>query len=145
MCNRPDRLVGGLEFNPAAFFASICINPRGHGGRVDPRIIGDDETFPLRQLLGVQQLCWTYRFGVELTGRFTVGFFRRVFAKEFAADRYRRVIAGRWFDALLPDEAVSKAFHRWRRWIGSCAIATRAAKQKRSPRGSPLLQLADNA
>src|SRR6267143_1708660 len=129
----------------AAFFNSIRINPRGHRGRVGLRIIGDDETFPLRQLPGVQQLCWTYRFGVELTDRFAVGLFRRVFAKEFATDRYRRLIAGRWFDALLPDEAVSKAFHRRRRWIRSCAIAPCAAKQRRSPRGSILLQLVDNA
>jgi hypothetical protein len=68
-----------------------------------------------------------------------------VFAKEFSADRYRRLIAGRWFDALLPDEAVSKAFHCRRRWIRCCAIGPCAAKQRRSPRSSPLLQLADNA
>jgi hypothetical protein len=59
----------------------------------------DDETFPQRQLLGVQQLCWTYRLGVELTGDFIAGLFRRVFAKEFAKDRYRHLIAGRWSDA----------------------------------------------
>src|SRR5712664_736299 len=97
------------------------------------------------KLLGVQQLCWTYRFGVELTGRFTVGLFRGVFAKEFATDRYRRLIAKRWFDAFLPDEAVSKAFHRRRRWIRSCTIAPCATKQGRSSRDSTLLQLADNA
>ena len=145
MCNQPCLLVGSLEFKLASFFASVRINPRGHRGRVDPGIIGDDETFSLRQLLGVQQLCWTYRFGVELTSRFNVGFFGCVFAKEFAADRYRRFIAGRWFDALLPNEAVSKAFHRRRRWTRCCAIAHCAAKQRGSPRGSPLLQFADNA
>jgi hypothetical protein len=98
-------LVDCLATALAAFFASVRVNPRGHRSRVGPRIIGDDEAFPLRQLLGVQQLCWTYRFGVELTGCFTVGLFGGVFAKEFAADRYRCLIAGRWFDALLPDEA----------------------------------------
>jgi hypothetical protein len=79
---RPYRPARGFAKKLATFFASIRINPRGHRGRVGPRIIGDDKTFPLRQLLGVQQLCWTYRFGVELTGRFTVGLFRRVFAKD---------------------------------------------------------------
>ena len=72
-CNRPYRPVGGFAFKLAASFASIRINPRGHRGRVGPCIIGDDETFCLRQLLGVQQLCCTYRFEAELTDRFTVG------------------------------------------------------------------------
>jgi len=68
-----------------------------------------------------------------------------MFAKEFSADRYRHLIAGRWFDALLPDEAVGKASHRSRWWIRCCAMAPCAAKQRKSPRGSTLLQLTDNA
>ena len=106
-------------------------------------VVGDDETFPLRQLLSVQQLCWTYRY--ELVGRFAFDLFGSVFAQEFAADRYRRLITGRRFDALLSDEAVSKAFHRSRRWIRYCTIVPSTAKQGRSPRSSPFLQLADTA
>ena len=143
--SRAYRSFGGFAFKLAAFLASIRINPRGHHGRVGPRIIGDDETLPLRQLLGVQQLCCTYRFEAELTGRFTAGLFRRMFAKEFATDRYRRLIAGRWFDSLLPDKAVSKASHRRCRWIRCCAIAPCAAKLGWHSRGSPLRQLVDNA
>jgi threonine dehydrogenase-like Zn-dependent dehydrogenase len=99
-------LVGCLATALATLFVSIRINPRRHRYRVGPGIIGNNEAFPLRQLLGVQQLCRTYRFGVELTRCFTVGLFRRVFAEKLAADRYRRLIAGRWFDALLPNEAL---------------------------------------
>src|SRR5450631_1167585 len=138
------RLVGCLATDLAVFCTSVRVNPRGHRSRVGPGI-GDDEAFPLRQLLGVQRLCWAYRFGVELPSRFTLGILGCVFAKELTADRYRRLVAGRWLDALLSDEAVSKAFHRRCRWIRSCAIAPCAAKQRRSPRSSPLLQLADNA
>src|SRR5882672_7801512 len=69
-CNRPYRPFGGFAIKLAAFFYSIRINPRGHRDRVGLRVLGDDETFPLRQPLGVQQPCWTYRFEVELTGRF---------------------------------------------------------------------------
>jgi hypothetical protein len=39
-----------------------------------------------------------------------------------------RPASRRWFDALLPDEAVSKAFHCWRRWVRSCAVIPWAAK-----------------
>ena len=49
------------------------------------------------------------------------------------------------FDALLPDEAVSKAFHCRRRWIRRCAIVPCTTKQGRHPRGSTLFQLVDNA
>ena len=50
-CNRPYRPVGGFAFKLAASFASIRVNPRGHRGRVGPRIIGDDETFPCASFL----------------------------------------------------------------------------------------------
>jgi hypothetical protein len=70
----------------AARLASVRINPRGHRGRVGLRIIRDDETFPLRDLPGVQQLCRTHRFWVEFPSRFTIGFFGRVFAEKLAAD-----------------------------------------------------------
>src|ERR1700682_3774575 len=107
----------------AARLASVRVNPCGHRGRVVLRIIRDNDAFPLRDLLGVQQLCRTHRFWVEFPSRFTIGFLGRVFAEKFAADRYRRLITGRWLDALLPAKAVGKALHRWRWWICACAVA----------------------
>ena len=95
-----------------ARLASVRVNPCGHRGRVGLRIIWDDDAFPLRDLLGVQQLCRTYRLRVEFPSRFTIGCLGRVFAEKFAADRYRRLIAGRWLDALLPARAVGKPLHR---------------------------------
>ena len=68
-CSRSYRPVGGFAINLAGFSNSICIDPRGHRGRVGHRVIGDDDAFSLRQLLGVQQLYWACRFGGELTGR----------------------------------------------------------------------------
>ena len=50
------------------------VYPRGHGGRVGLGLLGNDDTFPLRDLLGVQHLCRAYRFGVGLPKRFTLGF-----------------------------------------------------------------------
>jgi hypothetical protein len=48
-----------------------------------------------------------------------------------AADRYRRLVAGRRLDALLPGETVGKALHR-RRWrIPSGVFANCSAKQGR--------------
>jgi hypothetical protein len=47
----------------------------------------------------------------------------RVFAEKFAADRYRRLVAGRWLDALLPAKTVGKALHRWSWRICACAVA----------------------
>jgi hypothetical protein len=62
-----------------------------------------------------------------------------------AADRDRRLVAGRRLDALLPNEAVGKALHcrRWR--ISSGVFANCSAKQGRSSGGGALLQFADNA
>ena len=77
------------------------VYPRGHGSRVGLSILRNDDAFSLRDLLGVQHLCRAYRFGVELPRRFTLGFLGRVFVEEFAADRYRRSVAGRRLDALL--------------------------------------------
>src|SRR6266851_9655112 len=51
----------------------------------------------------------THRFWVEFPSGFTIGCLGRVFAEKFAADRYRRLVAGRWLDALLPAKAVGKA------------------------------------
>src|SRR6266849_710782 len=66
-----------------------------HSGRTGLGLVGNDEAFPLRDLLGVQQLGRTDQFGFELPSRFTVGFLGRVFAEELAADRDRRFVAGR--------------------------------------------------
>ena len=117
----------------------------GHGSRVGLGLVGNDDAFPLRNLLGVQHLCRTYRFGFMLPSRFTVGFLGRVFVEKCAADRYRRLVAGRRLDALLPGEAVGKALHR-RRWrIPSGVFANCSAKQGRPSGGGALLQLADDA
>jgi uncharacterized membrane protein len=73
-----------------------------------------------------------YRFGMELPRRFTLGFLRRVFVEKFSADRYRRLVAGRRFDALLPDEAIGKALHRRRRRTRPVAVDDCGTKQGRS-------------
>ncbi len=73
----------------AALRASVRANPRRHGGRVGLGLVGNDDAFPLRNLISVQHLCRTYRFGVELPRRFTVGFLWCMFVEKFAADRYR--------------------------------------------------------
>jgi len=54
-----------------------------------------------------------------------------MFTEKFSADRYRRFVARQWLDALLPDEAVSKALHR-RRWRISarCSSAGHSALAK---------------
>ena len=51
---------------------SIRINPRGHSSRVGLGFLGNDDAFPLRDLLGIQHLCRAYRFGVELPSCFTL-------------------------------------------------------------------------
>src|SRR5271169_5824678 len=112
----------GLATAPAALRASVRVYPRGYGSKVGLGLLGNDDAFPLRDLLGVQHLRRAYRFRVELT-RFTLGFLERVFVEKFSADRYRRLIAGRRLDALLSGEAVGKALHRGRRWICSGAVA----------------------
>src|ERR1700729_3666855 len=124
--------------------ASVRVYPRGHGSRVGLGLLGNDDAFPLRDLLGVQHLCRAYRFGVE-SQRFTLGFLRRVFAEKFSADRYRRLVAGRRLDALLPDETVGKALHRRRRRERSGAVTRRSAKQGRFAAGATFLQLIDDA
>jgi hypothetical protein len=45
--------------------------------------------------------------GVEYANCLTTGFFGRVFAEKFAADRYRRLLTGPWLDALFPAKAAS--------------------------------------
>ena len=70
----------------AAHLASVRVNPGGHRGRVGLRIIWDDDAFPLRDLLGVQQLSRAHQFWVEFPGRFTISCLGRVFAEKFAAD-----------------------------------------------------------
>ena len=44
------------------------VYPRGHGSRVGLGLLGNDDAFPLRDLLGVQHLRQAYRFEVELPG-----------------------------------------------------------------------------
>src|SRR5450756_563285 len=128
-----------------ALRASVRGNPRRHGGRVCLGLVGNDDAFPLRDLLGVQHLCRTYRFGGDLPSRFTASFLGRMLVEKCAADRYRHLVAGRGLDALVPDEAVGKAPHRrcWR--ISSGVFANCGAKQGRSSGGGALLQFADDA
>ena len=121
------------------------VYPRGHGSRVGLGLLGNDDAFPLRDLLGVQHLCRAYRFEVELPQRFTLGFLGRVFAEKFSADRYRRLVARRRLDALLPGETVGKALHRRRRRKRPVAVADRRAKQGRPAGGAAFLELADDA
>jgi hypothetical protein len=51
--------------------------------------VGNDDAFPLRNLLGVQHLCRTYRFGGDFPSRFTVSFLGGMLVEKCAADRYR--------------------------------------------------------
>ena len=48
------RLVGGLAAALAPLRAPVRINPRGHGSRIGLCFVGDDDAFPLCNLLGVQ-------------------------------------------------------------------------------------------
>src|SRR5476651_1105553 len=91
-------VLGRIATALAVFRASVRVNPRRHGSRVGLGLVGNDDAFPLRNLLGVQHLCRTYRFGAELPSRFTVSFLGRMFIEKFAADRYRRLVAGRRLD-----------------------------------------------
>src|SRR6202040_3640527 len=135
----------GLATALAALRASVRVYPRGHGSRVGLGLLGNDDAFPLRDLLGVQHLCRAYRFGDELSQRFSLGFLGRVFAEKFSADRYRRFVAERRLDALLPDEAVGKALHRRRRWKRSGAVPARGPQQGGPAGGAAFLELADDA
>ena len=81
----------------------------------------------------------------ELPQRFTLDLIGRVFAEKFSADRYRRIVAGRRLDALLPDEAVGKALHRRRRPKCPGAVAGRSPKQGRPAGGAAFLEPADDA
>src|SRR3979409_2394655 len=113
--------------------------------RVGLSVVGNDEAIPLCDLLGVQQLGWTDRFGFKLPRRFAVGFLGGVFAEELAADRDRRFVAGRRLDTLLADEAVGKALHG-RRWRIRCgAVADCSTKQGDPSGGSAILELANDA
>src|SRR5450759_6019015 len=101
-CRLRRRLVGGVATALAALRASIRINPSRHGGRVGLGLVGNDDAFPLRNLLGVQHLSRTYRFRGDLSSLFTVGFLESMFIEKFSADRYRRFVAGGRLDSLLP-------------------------------------------
>src|SRR6202140_4430463 len=135
----------GLAPALTALRASVRVYPRGHGSRVGLGLLGNDDAFPLRDLLAVQHLCRAYRFGVELPRRFTLGFLGRVFVEKFSADRYRRLVAGRRLDALLPGEAVGKALHRKRRRKRSGAVPDRSAKQGGPAATGAFLELADDS
>src|SRR6266481_3045548 len=85
-----------------------------------------------RNFFGERHLCRTRRFGASLSGRFTASFLGRVSIEECAADGSRFRVAGRRLDALLPGDAVGKAFHRRCWWthglvsrIGSESVALR--------------------
>ena len=93
--NRSRWLEGGFATALAAFRASVRVYPCGHSSRVGLGLLGNDDAFPLRNPLGVQQLCRTWRFGVELSRRFTFGFLGSVFVEKFSADRYRHLVTGR--------------------------------------------------
>src|SRR4029077_13632375 len=125
--------------------ASVGVYPSGHCSRVGLGLLGNDDAFPLRYLLGVQHLCRVYRFGVGLPKRFTLGFLGRVFAEKFSADRYRRLVARRRLDSLLPDEVIGKALHRRRRRKRPRAVADRGTKQGSSASGATFFELADDA
>ena len=68
-----------------------------------------------------------------------------MFVEKFAADRYRRLVAGRRLDALLPGEAVGKALHRRRRRKRFGTVADRRAQQGRPAGGAAFLEPADDA
>ena len=126
---------------PAALAVSVRINPRRHRGRAGLGLFGNDEAFPLRDLLGVQQLGQTDRFGFELPSRFTVGFLGCVLVEELASDRDRRFVAGRRLDALLADETIGKTLHRRRWWICCGAFTDCSTNQGNPSRGSAIRQL----
>ena len=54
----------------AALRASVEVYPRGHGSRVGHGLLGNDDAFSLRDLLGVQHLCRAYWFGVRASPEF---------------------------------------------------------------------------
>lgn len=91
---RLHRLVGTLAPAPAVLRFSVRVDPRRHGGRTGLGFFGNDETFPLRDLICVQQLCRTRRFGLMLPSWITICFLGCVLAKKFTADRDRRLVAG---------------------------------------------------
>ena len=68
-----------------------------------------------------------------------------MFVEKFSADRYRRLVARRRLDALLPGEAVGKALHRRRRRKRSGAVADRRSKQGRPAGGRAFFELADDS
>ena len=84
---------------------------------------GMTRPFPCAIFLAYSNWAGLTGLGSMLPSRFTVGFLRCVFVEELAADRDRRLVAGRRLDALLPDEAVGKALHRRRWWICCGAVA----------------------
>src|SRR6202040_3569999 len=85
---------------------------KANSSRVGLGLLGNDDAFPLRDLLSVQNLCRAYRFRGERPRRFTLGFLGRVFVEKFLADRYRRLVARRRLAVLLTAETVGKALHR---------------------------------
>src|SRR6202162_5296712 len=85
--NRPRQLVASLATGLAALRASVRVYPRGDSGRVGLGLLGNDDAFPLRDLLGVQHLRRAYWFEVALPRRFSLGFLGRVFVEKFSADR----------------------------------------------------------
>src|SRR6516162_162430 len=147
---RPLRLLYRLRRNRPALATALAplgdpirINSRGHSSRVGLGFLGNDDAFPLRDFLGIQHLCRAYGFSAPSC--FTLGFLGCVFFEKRAAYRYRRFVAVRGFDALLPGEAVGKALHRRRGWIRGGAVAARSAKEGKPASGGAVLQLADDA
>src|SRR6202140_3471575 len=74
-----------------------------------------------------------------------MGFLGCVLLEKRAADRYRRLVAGRRFDAVLPGEAVGEAPHRRRGGICCSAAADRSTKQGMSSDSGAFHEPADDA
>jgi hypothetical protein len=145
-CRRLCRLIGNLATAPA-LRASVRVDPRRHGGRTGLGLFGNNETFSLRDLTRVQQLCRTCRFGFVLPSPLTVRFLGCVLAEKFTANRDRRLIPDRRLDALLAGEAVGEPLHRRCRRIRYATVADSAqgTKQVGFSGGGALLELADDA
>ena len=67
-----------------ALRTAVRADPRGHGSQAGLGLGGNDEAFPLSDLLGVQQLRRANRFGFLLPFRFTLGLLGRVFVQKLA-------------------------------------------------------------
>src|SRR5215469_6773289 len=129
----------------AALRAQVCPNPCRHGSGVGLGLVGNDDPPLQRNLPGQRHLRRACRFGTKFTPGLAIGFLASVLVRNDLPGVPGFRVAGWRLDALLPGDAIGKAFHRRRWWTNSRLTTDHAAEQRPSSGASAFRELADDA